>query len=51
MSAIVFLVLPLVIAIVGCTALYLRQRRPRSLESGIDSFRREMRALSDSQER
>ena len=48
MSAIVFLVLPLIIAVAGCTTLYLRQRQPTSLESGIDSFRREMRALSDS---
>ena len=50
MNAIIFLVLPLVIAVVGCSALYLRQRQPTSLESGIDSFRREMRALSDSRE-
>jgi hypothetical protein len=50
MNAVVFLILPLVIAVVGCTVLYLRQRKPTSLESGIDSFRREMRALSDSRE-
>lgn len=50
MNAIVFLLLALVIASLGSTVLYLRQREPTSLESGIDSFRREMRALSDSQD-
>lgn len=50
MNAIVFLLLALVIAIVGSLLLYLRQRQPTSMESGIDSFRREMRALSDSKD-
>jgi hypothetical protein len=49
-NAIVFLLLALVIAAVGCTVLYLRQRQPTSMEAGIDSFRREMRALSDSKD-
>ncbi|HEY8545648.1 MAG TPA: hypothetical protein VIL36_11395 [Acidimicrobiales bacterium] len=51
MSAAVFLLLALVIAVVGSTGLYVRQRRSTSVESGIDAFRREMRALSDSRER
>jgi len=47
-SAVAFLLLALVIASVGSLVLYLRQRRPTSVESGIDSFREGMRALSDS---
>jgi hypothetical protein len=36
-----------VIAIaVICGVLYVRTRRPRSMHSDIDSFRRELRALS-----
>jgi hypothetical protein len=29
-----------------CTVLYVRTRKPRTLEYGIDSFQRELRALS-----
>jgi hypothetical protein len=29
-----------------CGVLYMRNRRPRSMDSDIDSFRRELRALS-----
>jgi hypothetical protein len=29
-----------------CTILYLRTRKPKTVEYGIDSFRRELRALS-----
>ena len=50
MSAIVFLLIVVVITAVGSVALYLRHRKPTSMESGIDSFRREMRALADSQD-
>jgi hypothetical protein len=35
-----------VISVVGSTVLYLRNRAPSSLESGIDNFRREMQALA-----
>jgi hypothetical protein len=48
MSAVFFLLLAVVISSVGCTAVYLRHRTPRSVESGIDSFRREMDALASS---
>jgi hypothetical protein len=48
MSAVFFLLLALVISGIGCTVVYLRQRTPRSLESGIDEFRREMEALGSS---
>lgn len=46
MSAVAFLLLAFVIAAVGSAVLYLRHRTPRSVESGIDSFRREMAALA-----
>jgi hypothetical protein len=49
-NAIVFLLLALVISVIGCTVLYLRQRQPTSMEAGIDSFRGQMRALSDSKD-
>jgi hypothetical protein len=48
MSAVFFLLLALVISGVGCTAVYVRHRTPKSVESGIDSFRREMDALASS---
>lgn len=48
MSAVFFLLLALVIAGVGCAVVYLRQRTPSSMESGIDTFRREMEALASS---
>jgi hypothetical protein len=45
MNAVVFLLLAVVIVAVGSLVLYLRQRSPRSVESGIDDFKREMEAL------
>jgi hypothetical protein len=41
----------LVISVVGSTVLYLRNRGPSSLESGIDTFRREMQALAPRDDR
>ena len=46
MGALAFLMIALVISVVGSTVLYLRNRGPSSLESGIDTFRREMQALA-----
>ncbi|HEY3141518.1 MAG TPA: hypothetical protein VGJ86_10335 [Acidimicrobiales bacterium] len=46
MNAAFFLLLAVGISVVGCLVLYWRQRPPRSTESGIDSFRREMEALA-----
>jgi hypothetical protein len=46
MSAVVFLLLAVVIIVVGSVVVYLRQRTPSSLESGIDDFKREMQALA-----
>ena len=46
MGAVAFLMIAVVISVVGSTVLYLRNRSPSSLESGIDNFRREMKALA-----
>lgn len=46
MSSIAFLFVAVVLSVVGCSLLLLRHRKPTSLEDGIDSFRREMRALA-----
>lgn len=46
MGTAVFLLIAVVISVGGSTVLYLRNRTPSSLESGIDNFRREMQALA-----
>lgn len=46
MSPVVFLLIVVVIVAVGSTVLYMRSRSPSSLDSGIDTFRREMQALA-----
>jgi hypothetical protein len=45
-NAVVFLLMALVISGVGTTVVVLRNRTPRSLDAGIDDFRREMQALA-----
>jgi hypothetical protein len=45
-SAVVFLLIALIISAVGTTVLVIRNRTPRSLDGGIDDFRREMQALA-----
>ena len=46
MAAVAFLLLAVVIAAVGVTVLYLRNRPPSSFDASIDNFRREMEALA-----
>jgi hypothetical protein len=46
MAAVAFLLLAVVIAAVGVTVLYLRNRPPTSFDASIDNFRREMDALA-----
>ena len=46
MTSILFLVAALVLSVVGCAVFLLSHRKPTSLEHGIDSFSREMDALS-----
>jgi hypothetical protein len=45
-SAIAFLAIALVVCAVGGLVLYIQHRQPNTLESGLDSFRREMDALA-----
>jgi hypothetical protein len=45
-NALVFLLIALVLSGIGSAVLVLRNRRPTSVESGIDEFRREMNALA-----
>jgi uncharacterized protein YoxC len=42
----VYLVGAIVAIAVICSVLYVRTRKPKSVEYGIDSFQRELRALS-----
>lgn len=51
MSAAFFLLLAVAISVIGCTIVYLRQRTPSSVESGINTFRREMQALAPRRKR
>ena len=46
MSALVFLLIALALSIGGSVVLWLRHRKPSSLEHTIDAFSREMQALS-----
>lgn len=46
MSAIVFLLMVVVLCAIGGIVLWLQHREPNTLESGLDSFRREMNALA-----
>jgi hypothetical protein len=46
MSNLVYLGIALVLSLVGCTVLWLRNRRPRSMEHSIKEFSRELDALA-----
>ncbi len=46
MTAVAFLLAALVLSMAGCAVLLVRHRQPTSLEHGVDSFRRQMRALA-----
>jgi hypothetical protein len=50
-SALIFLGVAVVVSLVGIAIMALRARQPTSLESGIDAFKREMRALEPEDER
>ena len=50
MSNLLYLALAVVLSAIGCLILWLRHRKPRSLEYGIDAFHRELRALAPEQE-
>ncbi len=45
-SVLAYLMIPVAIVSLAASVVWLRNRQPSSLESGVDSFRREMDALS-----
>jgi len=46
MTALAFLLIVVVVCVVGGLVLWLQHRQPHTLESGLDAFRREMKALA-----
>jgi len=46
MSVLLFLLVPIAVIIIGSLVLTVLNRKPRSMRSSIESFRREMKALS-----
>jgi hypothetical protein len=46
MSNLVYLGMAVVLSLVGCTVLWLRNRRPRSMEASIKEFSKELDALA-----
>ena len=46
MQAVMFLAIAVVVCAIGGVVLYVRHRQPSTMESGMDSFRREMDALA-----
>ncbi len=46
MSALVYLLVAIGLSVIGSLILWYRHSRPKSLESGIDEFSRELRALA-----
>ena len=51
MSNLLYLALAIVLSAVGILIIWLRNRRPTSLESGIEEFQRELRALDPNDRR
>lgn len=46
MASLLYLLGAIAATVVIVTVLYVRNRKPQTMESGIDSFRRELQALS-----
>ena len=46
MSNLLYLGLAIVFSIIGATIIYYRNRKPTSLNAGIEEFQRELRALA-----
>ena len=46
MGVLLFLLIPVLVVAVGWAVLAMRQRKPSGMTHSIDSFRREMEALS-----
>ena len=50
MSNLIFLGLAVLFTGVGCTVIWLRQRKPTGVDTGIDAFKRELQALAPDRE-
>ncbi len=46
MSNLLYLGMAVLLSIIGCVAIWLRNRKPSSMEAGIEEFQRELRALA-----
>ncbi|MBA2609809.1 MAG: hypothetical protein H0U92_12765 [Actinobacteria bacterium] len=46
MSNLIYLGLAAIVTAVGCTIIWLRQRKSTGVDTGIDAFRRELQALA-----
>ena len=51
MSNLLYLGLAVVLSVIGVTIIYLRNRKPTSLNAGIEEFQRELRALAPEKRR
>ena len=51
MTNLLYLGIAVALSIIGCLILWYRNRKPTSLESGIEEFRRELRALAPTDRR
>ena len=46
MSNLLFLAFAVVFTAVGCTIIWLRQRKPTGVDTSVDAFKRELQALA-----
>jgi hypothetical protein len=46
MSNLLFLGFAVVFTAIGCTVIWLRQRKPTGVDTSVDAFQRELRALA-----
>ncbi len=46
MKVLWYIAVPIILVTVYCVVMWMRNRKPTSLQSGVEAFRREMRALS-----
>lgn len=46
MSNLIYLLIAIALSVIGSLVLWARTRQPRSVESGIEQFARELRALA-----
>ena len=51
MSELLYLGVALVLSVIGGTIIYVRNRKPTSLNAGIEEFQRELRALAPEKRR